>query len=328
MYCIILILLGLSINSWILGYIVGIIANIGEQEHAREKCVSYGIQPWDSAAESNRGIQLQSPTVGRSCGIQPWDSAAESNRGIQLWVVQLWNPTGGLWMNAPLPPNRPHPLVSLRRSRLLNYRGQLSWPPLSCSMAESSHCRRTVNNIRAHLAAYDVPLSLRARVDEYLFASFGNDLVPVEKEVLKLLPPALRLDASKQLRLDLLGHTKLAGLLPPKLLAKLCTMTEEIYISPGEILMLQGDTGSDMYIVHSGELEVISHPPLTVDTLFDAVDSVRKPNGQQQLHAPVVLATLGRGSVLGELTFFLGTKRSASVRAVRRAGAEPAHHRP
>eukprot|EP00327_Prymnesium_parvum_P015527 CAMPEP_0113284138 /NCGR_PEP_ID=MMETSP0008_2-20120614/29846_1 /TAXON_ID=97485 /ORGANISM="Prymnesium parvum" /LENGTH=2782 /DNA_ID=CAMNT_0000134945 /DNA_START=151 /DNA_END=8500 /DNA_ORIENTATION=+ /assembly_acc=CAM_ASM_000153 len=206
--CMILMLLGVSVNSWIIGSIVGVLANLGEEEYAREQ---------------------QAVTI------------------------------------------------------------------------------------RAYLVAYGVPDNLQQRVEDYLSAA-GAHSDQQEQRVLDLLPPSLRLEAAKSMRLELISRTKLASLFPPKLLARICLMTKEISIPPGELLMLQGDQGTDMYIVNHGELEVIALPEISISTILTAGDSIRRPH-RKGTTPPIVYATLGSGSVLGELSFFLGTKRSATVRA-------------
>ena len=59
---------------------------------------------------------------------------------------------------------------------------------------------------------------------------------------------------------------------------------------------------------------MIALPEISVASILTAGDSIRRPH-KKATKPPIVFVTLGSGAVLGELSFFLGTKRSATVRA-------------
>jgi CRP-like cAMP-binding protein len=61
----------------------------------------------------------------------------------------------------------------------------------------------------------------------------------------------------------------------------------------GSIIVKQGDTGNLMYIILKGEVEVI-----------------REDDGE-----PVLLATLKKGDIFGEMALFSGQPRSATIRS-------------
>ncbi len=67
------------------------------------------------------------------------------------------------------------------------------------------------------------------------------------------------------------------------------------HIQPGEVLFHQDDEANALFIVVQGELEVAAHSPL----------------GEK-----VVLAILGPGNVVGEMSLIEGGPRSATVEAV------------
>jgi CRP-like cAMP-binding protein len=70
-----------------------------------------------------------------------------------------------------------------------------------------------------------------------------------------------------------------------------------IHLGPQERIIVQGRNGSSLFLIFDGELEVIA-----------------KRNGRER-----VIAQLGRGAVVGEMSFLTGQARSASVRAVESA---------
>ena len=61
----------------------------------------------------------------------------------------------------------------------------------------------------------------------------------------------------------------------------------------GSVIVKQGDTGNLMYIILKGEVEVI-----------------RENNGEQ-----IVLSTLKKGDIFGEMALFSGQPRSATIRS-------------
>lgn len=101
------------------------------------------------------------------------------------------------------------------------------------------------------------------------------------------------------MHLELISRTKLTSLFPPNILARICRMTEEIYIPPGELLMLQGDSGTDMYVVKEGELEVINLTAERIAAIVKSGDAISRPNTAES--ESIVFARLGSGAVLGEV---------------------------
>ena len=83
--------------------------------------------------------------------------------------------------------------------------------------------------------------------------------------------------------------------LPPADLERLCAMSVDVILKPGEWLMREGDPGGSLYIIAEGEFEV-----------------TQKLGGQE-----MVLAVRGHGEVIGEMSLLDNAPRSASVRALK-----------
>lgn len=66
---------------------------------------------------------------------------------------------------------------------------------------------------------------------------------------------------------------------------------------PGEVIVSQGDVGEEMYVMLSGEVEVIRH------------------RGDKE----IPIATLGKGEIFGEMALVGRTTRSATVRVTEKA---------
>ena len=77
----------------------------------------------------------------------------------------------------------------------------------------------------------------------------------------------------------------------------LARLVRPIHLGPYERIIVEGSRGSSLFVVQSGELEVIG-----------------KVDGKE-----VVLAHLGSGAVVGEVAFLTGQARTASVRATHGA---------
>lgn len=86
---------------------------------------------------------------------------------------------------------------------------------------------------------------------------------------------------------------QLAPMLPPNVPpASLMAYMERMEVQPGEYLVRQGDASDEMYLVEAGEVTVL----------------LEHPGGD-----PIRLRTMGAGTLVGELGFFLATPRTASV---------------
>ncbi len=76
--------------------------------------------------------------------------------------------------------------------------------------------------------------------------------------------------------------------------AHLARLARTITLGPTERIIVQGNPGASLFVLHAGELEVIA-----------------RADGQER-----VLAELVPGAVVGEVAFLTGQRRSATVRAV------------
>ncbi len=95
---------------------------------------------------------------------------------------------------------------------------------------------------------------------------------------------------------DFLKHFLLFSNLSPDQLTYIIKYMDSLELKAGEILFKEGDAGDFMCIVLDGALEIIKE-----DTWKDQAD---------------VIATLGQGNSVGEMSLIEHTPRSATVRAV------------
>ncbi len=84
--------------------------------------------------------------------------------------------------------------------------------------------------------------------------------------------------------------------MPGERLEELARTMEWTVLDRGEVLMRTGDPGDDLYVVAGGRLNV----------------SVAGPDGSE-----TIVREIGRGSTVGEVALLTGSRRTATVRAVR-----------
>ncbi len=107
------------------------------------------------------------------------------------------------------------------------------------------------------------------------------------------------LSSGQQKNIDFLRQLELFKGLPEDDLERLCEMSENVVIPPGEYLMREGDPGGSLYIIRDGQFEV-----------------TQRIGGQE-----VVLAVRGPGEVIGEMSLLDKRPRGATVRALKQTDA-------
>lgn len=95
--------------------------------------------------------------------------------------------------------------------------------------------------------------------------------------------------------LDALSRVDFLAAVPKELMRELASRVRVNTYVPGETVIYQGDEGSELFIVLSGELEVLV---------------------EQAPREPESVARLSAGSLFGEMSLMTGERRSATVRAV------------
>jgi CRP-like cAMP-binding protein len=94
---------------------------------------------------------------------------------------------------------------------------------------------------------------------------------------------------------ELLSAVPIFALLAPAELAALARAARPLTLGPTERLVVQGQEGDSLFLLADGELEVL----------------LRRDGGED-----VVVDTLSRGAVVGEMSLLTGAPRSATVRAL------------
>jgi len=96
---------------------------------------------------------------------------------------------------------------------------------------------------------------------------------------------------------DRLSKTTVFGQLDPAVLARLGTSAQQMLYAPGEAIIRQGDTDTDLYLLERGHVEV-----------FVA--------GAENGTAPVRATYLEAGAIFGEAAFMSGGRRATTIVAI------------
>jgi NTE family protein len=93
---------------------------------------------------------------------------------------------------------------------------------------------------------------------------------------------------------EFLRKVPMFAALSPEMLEQLAGLAQDVSLRPGEWLFREGDPADGVYVVRVGHLDVVRSGP-----------------------DPEMLNTLTRGAVVGELALLSGSRRSASIHALR-----------
>ncbi|XP_045510000.1 cyclic nucleotide-gated cation channel subunit A-like [Colias croceus] len=155
-----------------------------------------------------------------------------------------------------------------------------------------------MDGVKQYMAFRKVSGELEARVIRWFAYTWAESGALDEEHVLSSLPDKLKAEIAIRVHLDTLRKVQIFQDCEPGLLEALVLKLKLQVFSPGDYICRKGDVGKEMYIVKSGRLQVVAD------------------DGQ------TVLATLGAGSVFGEVSVLdiagnrTGNRRTANVRAL------------
>ncbi|VVC99787.1 unnamed protein product [Leptidea sinapis] len=155
-----------------------------------------------------------------------------------------------------------------------------------------------MDGVKQYMAFRKVSGELEARVIRWFAYKWAESGALDEENVLSSLPDKLKAEIAIRVHLDTLRKVQIFQDCEPGLLQALVLKLKLQVFSPGDYICRKGDVGKEMYIVKRGRLQVVAD------------------DGQ------TVLATLGAGSVFGEVSVLdiagnrTGNRRTANVRAI------------
>nr|CAD7408038.1 unnamed protein product [Timema cristinae] len=155
-----------------------------------------------------------------------------------------------------------------------------------------------MDGVKQYMAFRRVSHELEARVIRWFAYTWANKQALDEDRVLSALPDKLKAEIAIHVHLETLRQVRIFQDCEPGLLEELVLKLRLQVFSPGDYICRKGDVGKEMYIVKRGRLIVVADDGRTV------------------------LATLGAGSVFGEVSVLdiagnrTGNRRTANVRSL------------
>ncbi|XP_038107756.1 cyclic nucleotide-gated cation channel subunit A isoform X2 [Culex quinquefasciatus] len=155
-----------------------------------------------------------------------------------------------------------------------------------------------MDGVKQYMAFRKVGGELEARVIRWFAYTWAQSGALDEERVLAALPDKLKAEIAIRVHMDTLRQVRIFQDCEPGLLEALVLKLKLQVFSPGDYICRKGDVGKEMYIVKRGSLSVVADDGVTV------------------------LATLGAGSVFGEVSVLeiagnrTGNRRTANVRSI------------
>ena len=170
-------------------------------------------------------------------------------------------------------------------------------------MVHRNEYRKRLTAISNYMQKFRVPGMVQERVKLWLQYTWEHQKIFDENKVLSFLPPKMRTDLALKVHFATLSKVKLFQDCDTGLLKELVLKLRPMIFLPGDYICRKGDIGKEMYIVQSGYVTVLT--PNKPATSSSSSSSAR-----------LIMATLGEGSVFGEIAL-LGisgmSRRTADV---------------
>ena len=148
-----------------------------------------------------------------------------------------------------------------------------------------------IEQLTTTLKRRHLPKTLQKKILDYYRYMRNEKMVYDESAFLATVPDSFREEVAFELRKKIMQNIPLFSQVGDAFIAQVAVNLELVIATPGDYLFKKGDAGEEMFLIISGEVDVM------------AADEEQ------------VLATLSDGDYFGEIALFMNMKRTASIRA-------------
>jgi voltage-gated potassium channel len=150
--------------------------------------------------------------------------------------------------------------------------------------------REKINDLLMFMKHYKIPDKLQKAAINHYGHLYSKRLSENDEKIIADLPHALQQEMQIFMKIKLISNIPIFQNLTHECLKEISIHLEQIYSSPGDMIIKIGDNGEEMFIISNGNVDVIL------------------PSGEK-------IASLHDGQIFGEIALVSETKRSADVRS-------------
>lgn len=150
--------------------------------------------------------------------------------------------------------------------------------------------REKINDLLMFMKHYKIPDKLQQAAINHYSHLYSKRLSDNDEKIIADLPHALQLEMQTYMKIKLISSIPVFHGCSHECLKKVSTHLEQIYSSPGDMIINIGDIGEEMFILSHGNVDVIL------------------PSGER-------VATLHDGQIFGEVALLKETTRTADVQS-------------
>jgi hypothetical protein len=120
-----------------------------------------------------------------------------------------------------------------------------------------------MRQLKTWLQRKSLPKQTQVAVAEYCYELWSNRTAINTEQLFNDVPPAMRMRLTAFLYGRLIANICLFRGLSEEIISALCNIAKPVYIMPGQAVIREGQSGQEMYMILSGELEVWQGNPAT-----------------------------------------------------------------
>ncbi len=150
--------------------------------------------------------------------------------------------------------------------------------------------REKISDLLMFMKHYKIPDPLQQAAINHYSHLYSKRLSDNDEKIIADLPHALQQEMQIYMKIKLISNIPIFQSCPPECLKDISTHLEQIYSSPGDMIIKIGDFGEEMFIISHGNVDVILESGERVATLHD-------------------------GQIFGEIALLKETTRTANIQS-------------